>query len=276
MLWAHHDGLDVSFNHDAAGGGTTRWDVVYCTCDEVDTAPVARDFEDSVTGAKTSSSLVTSKVPTFSFAVLQGTPSSGTPALPAPSAGQHVLYAALVTPTSITEIRDFTIPVGQVKRCCLPASRGGHAPSQWISNINAFGGLASLNSGVDTYVYLYPPDGVAGNGNVRILGLRLTYKLPNTAEVKLGMVHMEGASPTFVDMVTDLTLALTRDGDVHSTTLDCRSFPQGDNGFGPCWGGGLKVKGSDYSSSTFAIRVKTIADPGGNAIIACEWYTLGG
>lgn len=271
MLWVMMDGSGPVMSHDASDVGTSRYDLVQVAVSEANGPTVQRDFEDATTGAKTSATPVTYKTVSLTFSVKKGTPSGSIPGVPAPDAGCKVVYAALITGTSISSYLDFTVPAGLIKVFTTPAS---HAITPGTNGLWTRGDTpgSMVASGDNQIMYLVPPFG--GNGEARILGVRLRYSLSSGSEAKFTSFSAFLGSDVAIGIAN-----VAVDGNLHNHFLDVRGLPgvTADPSFienplaSPLWAGGQQTK-TFISQSATALYIKA---KNGDTVYGAEWVVLG-
>jgi hypothetical protein len=273
MLWAWITGGD-QITHTGAGTSNKRWDIVCATVVEANTAPVFRDFEDSVSGDKTSESLVVSRTITVSLQKHEGVPTTGTPSMPEVPAGENVVYAVLIHDDAIFEVVDLTIPVGSMRKSIVPAVRGLFSDTNWLKTPGTSGSITSQSLGTAEVACLLPPDDVAGNGEVRVLGVRIGYQMASGGTIQMIRRYLDGSGTS--DVVLE-TLTITADGSHHAVQADFRPAMGVAPDYLAYWGHGGHVKSGPLQGATLAILVTTPpgGSAGGNIINSVEWYYVG-
>lgn len=266
MLWAWIAGGGGT-SHAATTAGYKRWDLVTCGVSEVSAAPVTRNFKDATTGARSSQSVVASKIVTISSLQIQAGEerNDGFETAGFTPAGQHWLYAVRVSGTFIDLIIDMTIPIGLLRKSLVLATHGMYFTGEWVP---ATGQLTTQGSATGRTVWILPPPGVAGNGDTRILGCRLQHALAAGSTVKVAAVNVGG-----VGNADRETITITADGTSRSEVIDFRRF-QGGGVYGPYWGGGSYCKGILPLSTSIALKI-TAADSATSIVHSVEWYTVG-
>lgn len=276
MMWVHTDGASGVTCDDEATG-YKRWDLIYCTIAEANASTVLRHWEDATTGAKTSESVVPARVMTVTLAIVKGTASNaGAETVPAIPAGAHALYAAHVDGDAggadiagISELLDFTIPVGPLRKVLQPGTDGAFQDDQWSSV--ASGKITSLTTGTRIYAYFRAP-GLCGQGEARLLRLRLSHKIATGGTCKL----VKTDATLGVTVLADLSGSLAPDGSDKVMDVDVRGYPANALG-GVYWGNGGQIKDQSASSSGLALQIAG-ADPdaGGSIVYSVEWFFVGG
>jgi hypothetical protein len=270
MSWIRMPSNNWTWVHVAAGAGNTRYDIVHCAAVKSNLS-VTRHGKDATTGAKFSLPTNVAEQLNLDIAVTQGTQSTGTPSLPSFPAGRHVLYAARVSDTAITELHDFTIPVGPLVTAegmpSLVPGLGGSIP--WAVDGAFLTGAASSGAGP---LYAFPPSGIMGNSNSRILGFQMNHALKAGDTVKVVRMVMTG---TYTELI-DVTSALgTIDGtDREASFIDLRGGPAGVAlGWATYWGNGEHIKGPSLHQ-TIGLLIHAVGS--GSKVHAIKWSAIQG
>lgn len=279
MMWMYvTSAAAVSAEHADVATGFKRWDLVTCTIAEVDIAAVARDYQDAVTGVITSENVVTAKTMSLTVTVTTGTPQNDDSEIPpAIPSGQHVLYAVHLDGDAggadvagIDLQLDCTIPVGVLRRQLQPGQAGTWTDTSWEVT-NAHGAIASKHTDTLCESLFFPP--VAGNGEARVVGVRIVYEL--AADSYCGLVKTTPGDLSPTELV-DLSSELTMDGAKHETFIDLHGLPS-DADYGPFWAAGGQAKEQNVSGTSLALHVTGPASDQGSNIVWCvEWFYLGG
>ena len=270
MSWTWASG-DIFNTHAAATSGSTRYDLVHCAL--IRTAlSVTRHFKDAATGAKTSSSQVIGEQLSLDVQVTTGTQSTGTPALPALPTGRHALYAVRVSDTAITEVHDFAIPVGTLRTSeSIVASSPGVDVSgfNWVS-ASIYGYAMESSAAGD--MYIFPPDGMRGNANSRLLGFSINHRLSTGDAVSLVKVPLRNSPPVLLNVVT--TAIGTINGTLlEGTPVDLRGIPVSSPLWSPVWGNGGRSRIHD-AHSTVALLIHAVG--AGSIVFGVTWYWIQG
>jgi hypothetical protein len=272
MMWCYSDGSE-GVTHDAATTAYKRWDLVYCTIAEADAATVTRHFKDAVTGAVTSEVVVPAKKMVVTYGITKGTEKNdNSEVVPAPEAGKHLLYAVHIDATAIDSFLDLTIPVGPLKKWVQPGAHGTYVSTDWsVSSVS--GHIISLHTDAQNFVIFSCP-GLSGNGEARLLGLRIAYKLPAGSYCKLRR-QVNDSTDAATD-VLDLSAELTLNGTDQTKFLDLRGLPANAAG-SVVWGGGARVKEQVAANTGLVLTMAgPTNDQGGAVIYSVEWYWVGG
>jgi hypothetical protein len=115
---------------------------------------------------------------------------------------------------------------------------------------------------------------MSGNGEARLLGLRIAYKLPAGSYCKLRrQVHDTSDAATDV---LDLEALLTMDDAARTTFIDLRGLPANVAGY-VAWGGGARVKEQVAANTAMVLTMAgPTNDQGGAVIYSIEWFWVGG
>jgi hypothetical protein len=265
MSWAWVGNSDVAHTHAAASAGNTRYDLVHCAIARTNLSE-ARDFKDEATGERTTQTPVIAEQIAVDIQVTQGSQSTGTPTLPALPTGRHALYAVRVSDTAITEVHDFAIPVGTLKT--VETNPGGHI---FLANTggwaNAGGGVASSGAG---YCYISPPDGLRGNPNARLLGVRIYHALKTGDTIDLAdyPLGVAGGGTLF-----GLSSQTTINNSVHDSLIDLRGWPAATWKWTPTRGQGSTNRNGN---AHHILALKATAAGAGSVIYGVTWYFIEG
>lgn len=268
MHWVEVASGDIAYTHDVAASGKTRWDIITVALADVNASTVTRHFKDAVTGQVSSQAVVPARVTAMTATLTKGEESSGTPTMPSVAAGGHVVYAAKVSDTAVTDVWDFTLPVGVLKNSMTFGRDGISFSTDW--DFGALDFECSSKSGIGGTVHLFPPDGLRGDPAARIIGLQVYYALYSGFRVYLSKMEVESASASS-DMC-EITGLFTMDGNPHSTVIDLRSLPFLADTMAPIWANGTNKKG--MSSATVAIKVTSPVTTDVGSIRSVRWFSL--
>jgi len=268
MHWVTIVPSDIAYTHDAAASGKTRWDLITVALSEINASTVTRHFKDAVSGQVSSQAVIPARQTTMAATLTKGEESSGTPTMPSVPAGGHVLYAAKVSDTAVTEVWDFTLPMGVLKNSLTFGRDGISFSTDW--DFGALDFECSSKSGIGGTVHLFPPEGLRGDPAARIIGLQVTYTLFSGFRVYLSKMEIESSSASS-DMC-EITSLFTIDEALHSTVIDLRSLPFLADTMAPIWANGLNRKG--MSTSTVALKVTSPVTTDVGSIKSVRWFSL--
>jgi hypothetical protein len=274
MSWIANQSTDSPWSkiHDVATAGNTRYDLVHCAVSR-ELVSATRDYQDAATGAKTSQSTDFAEALRLDIQVTKGTESTGTPTMPSLPSDRHALYAVRVSSSAITEVHDFVIPRGPLTTTLsnLPSAAFNVDESAWAS----FSSPALLSkAGGAGYAYVFPPEGLCGNPNARLLGLRVVHRSLVGDTFSLVNRFFDGNETETV--LLDFSDALTIDG-VATTrfeNVDFRGLPALTTYPQPFWGHGKHDRGPNLDH-TLALKLGT-AGGLGSCIFGLTWYYIAG
>lgn len=254
LLWGISGGISVT--HDNPAASMYRWDLVTVEASEIDVATVTRDYKDSTTGAETSEDVVPAKVVQFAYTVTKGTEGAvGDVTVPArPGSDARYLYAAKVqygeSGPSVVEVRDYTIPVGNLRSV-------SQVPSHAVDGLSGIAfddvwtflqdGTLQAASDVTAATACLSPPAEACQPGARILGVTLAYEIDNSsgagdpASVKLKRRTLDGSTAD-VEIFDVGTFFMTFDGAKRRTFMDLRGLPSASEYTSVLWGNGKTTK----------------------------------
>lgn len=265
MSWAWVKGGDWFRDHAAASAGNTRYDLVHCAIVRSNLS-AARDFEDAVTGAKSSASQVIAEQLAVDIQIAVGTQSTGTPNLPTLPAGRHALYAVRVSDTVLTEVHDFTIPIGTLK--AVETNPGGHIFLENTGWANLNGWIAASGAGS---CYISPPDGLRGNPNAKLIAIRFHHALATGDSISLVDYRLTG----FSSIVVRFGLTATIDNNPHDILMQLQGFPATVAPWSPTYGNGGSNRNVSDSLHHFP-AIKVTAAGAGGTVYGVTWYYIEG
>lgn len=268
MHWVEVASGDIAYTHDVAASGKTRWDIITVALADVNASTVTRHFKDAVTGQVSSQSVIPARATALTATLTKGEESSGNPTMPSVPAGGHVVYAAKVSDTAVTDAWDFTLPVGVLKNSMTFGRDGVSLASDW--DFGALDFECSSKSGIGGTVHLFPPEGLRGDPAGRIIGLQVTYTLFTGFRVYLSKVEIE--SDVASSDMCEITSLFTIDEALHSSVIDLRSLPFLADTMAPIWANGLNRKG--MSTSTVALKVTSPVTTDVGSIKSVRWFSL--
>jgi hypothetical protein len=254
-VWAPH--------HDAASAGNTRYDLVHCAVTRTSLA-APRNFEDAVTGQKTSATPNVAEQLALDIAVMKGTESIAIPIPPSIPSGRHALYIARVSDIGIQEIHDLVIPRGKLQTVECTAASSIFSLTGWGA---ITGAVSSSGAGV---VYLLPPHGLSGNANALLLGCRVSHHLKSGDSVDLVSCNT-GAGGGFASLASAVVAV---DGSAHDELIDLRGLPgPATLGFAARRGHGA-LNRLDNVHGTLALKATSVGS--GSVVYSVTWYYIAG
>lgn len=239
MRWIYGDYNSVVFSLTAAGSGLKRYDVLTLAIDEEDGENEDRDFEDSVTGAKTTESLPKKRSLTGTFNITQGAEDAD-PTPPLMSATDHVVALILVNDTAIETVHDCMMPFGPVhSHITYPGKDSSYNVGDPTVHWSVVGTrLLCIHSGFGTNValaWLFPRM-FAGDATARLIGVELGFPVFDaTATVEVIAFGPGPQDETILQSITSIAASSMR--------IDLRGYPFWLSGArGPFWGHGGRAK----------------------------------
>lgn len=148
------DDDEISLTSAAADPTNPRYDVIAVKL-EWENVAETRDFEDAVTRAVTSTSMTTYKRVKMTARIVQGT-AAASPTVPAIAADEayYCVYRIPATfnstisldPAGTNEFRDFTFPIGELKRLYVPGQQMQFNPADWTVGVTAGSNMMCITS----------------------------------------------------------------------------------------------------------------------------------
>ena len=272
MRWVSLWGGEWSYLHDATTSGQYRIDIVTCAVNEAASGTlVSRSFQDATTGALTSIDVDKQTSLTLDLAsataVTKGAEAASEAAavIPAIPTGRRILYYVVVHNTAITSMHDCTIPAGSLITNVMFPTQG----YSWASAWTVSGGLSITATGNNSTV-LMPPQGIAGDPSVRILGFTFEGTLQATDVVQMAMFDWTAGTWTLVGPA--LSAQFARSGAPELKTIDLRGKPAA-TGSGPIWGNGWSTK---VVGTVTTVGIYVWSAAGSTTVKSVNWYAVRG
>ena len=296
MRWVFLSGSTWSYTHAATSSGQYRIDIVTCKIDEAAAVWTSRSFQDATTGALTTwtgdkqTALTLDLDASTAVTVGAEAASAAAAVVPAIPSGRRLLYYVVVHDSTMTAY-DCTVPLGRlITGISFPTNsaiyRNG-AGGGWTEIFGAgLNEMASPTTSASTNaIFCVPPDSIAGDPSVRILGVLITAHLHANDTVRVERNTTAGAwSPTVLADITPLWIVPGYlDGNYHSVLVDLRGLPFDASylpriqGRGPFWANGAttkaKVTGGDVNTIgiTFGSPIAALS-----GVSAITWYAIRG